>query len=233
MRSVCHGQYMHTTVGADLVLYQPQALLPSVCMRLYIFIDRFCRFLAKVWGKTGSKLYGSRSGSDYIDNHKRFTLFCKAAIESVRALPFGPGEDCVFVANDWHSALVPILLKVGCQTVSKFRQRNHDWLLSGTTAQSFSIILWQLRPQFARCSAHLLSSLPSVSSTDELGVTRYLIICRMCTSHLDSSRTPRPHSASTTSLSRAVSGLRALRIWPCLSQLSASWVSRMATARCA
>lgn len=71
------------------------------------------RFLAKVWGKTGSKLYGSRSGSDYIDNHKRFTLFCKAAIESTRALPFGPGEDCVFVANDWHSALVPLLLKVG------------------------------------------------------------------------------------------------------------------------
>lgn len=27
-------------------------------------------------------------------------------------LPFGPGEDCVFVANDWHSALVPVLLKV-------------------------------------------------------------------------------------------------------------------------
>lgn len=46
------------------------------------------------------------------DNHKRFSLFCKAAIEAARALPFGPGEDCVFVANDWHSALVPLLLKV-------------------------------------------------------------------------------------------------------------------------
>lgn len=70
------------------------------------------RFLAKVWGKTGSKLYGARSGADYIDNHKRFTLFCKAAIESVKVLPFGPGEDCVFVANDWHSGLVPLLIKV-------------------------------------------------------------------------------------------------------------------------
>lgn len=70
------------------------------------------RFLAKVWGKTGSKLYGARSGSDYIDNHKRFTLFCKAAIEATRSLPFGPGEDCVFVANDWHSGLVPIMIKV-------------------------------------------------------------------------------------------------------------------------
>lgn len=65
-----------------------------------------------MWGKTGSKLYGARSGADYIDNHKRFTLFCKAAIESVKVLPFGPGEDCVFVANDWHSGLVPLLIKV-------------------------------------------------------------------------------------------------------------------------
>jgi hypothetical protein len=40
-------------------------------------------------------------------------MFCKAAIESVKALPFGPGEDCVFVANDWHSALIPLIIKVG------------------------------------------------------------------------------------------------------------------------
>lgn len=66
-----------------------------------------------MWGKTGSKLYGARSGADYVDNHKRFTLFCKAAIESAKVLPFGPGEDCVFVANDWHSGLVPLLIKVG------------------------------------------------------------------------------------------------------------------------
>lgn len=75
-----------------------------------------CRFLAKVWGKTGSKLYGPKSGADYLDNHKRFTLFCKAAIEACRALPFGPGEDCVIVANDWHSALIPVMIKVQDQT---------------------------------------------------------------------------------------------------------------------
>lgn len=38
-------------------------------------------------------------------------MFCKSAIESCKALPFGPGEDCMFVANDWHAALVPVLLK--------------------------------------------------------------------------------------------------------------------------
>jgi granule-bound starch synthase len=66
-----------------------------------------------VWGKTGAKLYGSKSGADYLDNHRRFALFCRAAIEAARALPFGPGEDVTFVANDWHSALVPVLIKVG------------------------------------------------------------------------------------------------------------------------
>ncbi len=66
-----------------------------------------------MWGKTGAKLYGSKSGADYLDNHRRFALFCRAAIEAARALPFGPGEDVTFVANDWHSALVPVLIKVG------------------------------------------------------------------------------------------------------------------------
>ena len=68
--------------------------------------------LLQVWGKTGSKLYGAKSGADYVDNPKRFRVFSEACIEAVRTLPFGPGEDCVFVANDWHSAMVPVLLKV-------------------------------------------------------------------------------------------------------------------------
>jgi granule-bound starch synthase len=85
-----------------------------------VFIDHPW-FLARVWGKTGSKLYGARSGADYVDNHKRFTLFCKAAIESAKALPFGPGEDCVFVANDWHSGLVPLLIKDVYQPRGQFK----------------------------------------------------------------------------------------------------------------
>ncbi|GBF91060.1 granule-bound starch synthase [Raphidocelis subcapitata] len=75
-----------------------------------VFVDHPW-FLAKVWGKTGARLYGSRSGADYADNHARFNLFCRAAIEASRALPFGAGEDVAFVANDWHAALLPVLLK--------------------------------------------------------------------------------------------------------------------------
>lgn len=68
--------------------------------------------LVQVWGKTGGKLYGQRSGADYSDNQNRFVLFNKAAIEALTALPFSPGEDCVVVANDWHTAMFPVLLKV-------------------------------------------------------------------------------------------------------------------------
>ena len=32
-------------------------------------------FLSKIWGQTGSKLYGKESGADYVDNQKRFALF--------------------------------------------------------------------------------------------------------------------------------------------------------------
>ncbi|QDZ24595.1 granule-bound starch synthase [Chloropicon primus] len=75
-----------------------------------VFVDHPC-FLAKVWGKTGSKLYGLKSGADFIDNSKRFRMFCEAAIEAARCLPFSYGENVTFVANDWHSALVPVLLR--------------------------------------------------------------------------------------------------------------------------
>ena len=73
-----------------------------------------------MYGKTGSKLYGPKSGADFVDNHRRFALFNKAAIEATRALPFGFGEDCVFVANDWHSALIPVMIKDVYQPKGEF-----------------------------------------------------------------------------------------------------------------
>ena len=36
----------------------------------------------------------------------------QAALEALRALPFGPGEESVIVCNDWHTALLPVLIKV-------------------------------------------------------------------------------------------------------------------------
>ena len=76
-----------------------------------VFVDH-PDFLAKVWGKTGSKLYGEKSGHDFADNQERFAMFCHAALKAPIALTsLGYGEDVVFVANDWHSSLVPVILK--------------------------------------------------------------------------------------------------------------------------
>uniref|UniRef100_A0A0C9RFY0 Starch synthase, chloroplastic/amyloplastic n=1 Tax=Wollemia nobilis TaxID=56998 RepID=A0A0C9RFY0_9CONI len=83
-----------------------------------VFIDHPL-FLSKVWGKTAGKIYGPQTGVDYKDNQLRFSLLCQAAIEAPRVLNLsnneyfnGPyGEDVVFVANDWHTALLPCYLK--------------------------------------------------------------------------------------------------------------------------
>ncbi|XP_057969694.1 granule-bound starch synthase 1, chloroplastic/amyloplastic [Malania oleifera] len=83
-----------------------------------VFVDH-PMFLEKVWGKTGSKIYGPRAGEDYKDNQFRFSLFCQAALEAPRVLNLnsskyysGPyGEDVVFIANDWHTALLPMYLQ--------------------------------------------------------------------------------------------------------------------------
>ncbi|KAK0587492.1 hypothetical protein LWI29_023808 [Acer saccharum] len=88
-----------------------------------VFVDH-PMFLEKVWGKTGSKIYGPRTGLDYQDNPLRFSLLCQAALEAPRVLNLnsnkyfsGPyGEDVVFIANDWHTALVPCYLETMYQS---------------------------------------------------------------------------------------------------------------------
>ncbi|EYU30884.1 hypothetical protein ABFS82_08G215400 [Erythranthe guttata] len=83
-----------------------------------VFVDHPI-FLEKVRGKTKSMIYGPNAGTDYQDNQLRFSLLCQAALEAPRVLNLtsskyfsGPyGEDVVFVANDWHTALLPCYLK--------------------------------------------------------------------------------------------------------------------------
>ncbi|CAL1366519.1 unnamed protein product [Linum trigynum] len=88
-----------------------------------VFVDHPL-FLARVWGKTGPQIYGPRAGIDYDDNQLRFSLFCQAALEAPRLLNLegnesfsGPyGEDVIFVANDWHTALLPCYMKTMYQS---------------------------------------------------------------------------------------------------------------------
>ncbi|KAG6431490.1 hypothetical protein SASPL_109569 [Salvia splendens] len=83
-----------------------------------VFVDHPI-FLEKVIGKTKSKIYGPSAGEDYEDNQLRFSMLCLAALEAPRVLNLnsnkffsGPyGDDVIFVANDWHTALLPCYLK--------------------------------------------------------------------------------------------------------------------------
>ncbi|KAE9615336.1 hypothetical protein Lal_00048515 [Lupinus albus] len=93
-----------------------------------VFVDHPV-FLEKVWGKSGTKLYGPAAGNDYEDNQLRFSLFCQAALLAPRVLNLkgskyfsGPyGEDVIFIANDWHTALLPCYLKTMYQPLGIFK----------------------------------------------------------------------------------------------------------------
>ncbi len=64
--------------------------------------------------------YGDTRGA-YGDNQFRFTLLCHAACEAPLVLPLGGytyGDKCLFIANDWHAGLVPVLL------AAKYRPHN-------------------------------------------------------------------------------------------------------------
>ncbi|KAK8560993.1 hypothetical protein V6N13_026426 [Hibiscus sabdariffa] len=56
--------------------------------------------------------YGDGHGA-FGDNQFRFTLLCHAACEAPLVLPLGGytyGGKCIFLVNDWHAGLVPVLL---------------------------------------------------------------------------------------------------------------------------
>ncbi len=67
-------------------------------------------------------IYGDDQGV-YGDNLFRFALLCRAALEAPLRVPLdgGPiGEECVFHANDWHTALLPVYLEGLYRSVGRF-----------------------------------------------------------------------------------------------------------------
>jgi len=52
-------------------------------------------------------IYGD-DGGDYVDNHRRFAFFCRAALA---ALPRVSPEPPILHAHDWHMALAPVYIR--------------------------------------------------------------------------------------------------------------------------
>ncbi|KAL8193486.1 hypothetical protein R6Q57_026621 [Mikania cordata] len=92
----------YTVNGQDMEVQYFQAYIDGVD---YIFIDNH------MFQNLGSNIYGGNR-TDII---RRMVLFCKAAIEVPWHVPcgghcYGDGN-LVFIANDWHTALLPVYLK--------------------------------------------------------------------------------------------------------------------------
>ena len=56
-----------------------------------------------------SGVYGDDNGIGYGDNRERYIFFCKAVIESIKAILFVPD---IIHCNDWHTGLIPAYLKI-------------------------------------------------------------------------------------------------------------------------
>jgi hypothetical protein len=73
----------------------------------YVFVDH------PSYHRPGGLYYNAQEGVEYADNLYRFALFCLAALEAPSCLAPGGvpfGDRCLFLANDWQAALLPVYL---------------------------------------------------------------------------------------------------------------------------
>jgi len=61
-------------------------------------------------------LYGD-GGGDYADNHARFALFARAALQGIAQLVSGP---ILLHAHDWHAALAPVYMRTHPDVAPRF-----------------------------------------------------------------------------------------------------------------
>lgn len=69
-------------------------------------------------------LYGDVHGT-FGDNHLRFTVLCRAALEATRLVPVGEaplGEDVLFHCHDWQAAILPVLLEAVYRPLGHYLQ---------------------------------------------------------------------------------------------------------------
>ena len=123
-----------------------------------VFVDHPL-FLEKVWGLSKQKIYGPKWGKDYEDNQLRFAMFCDAALTATKHLSLGGtpyGEDVVFVANDWHAALVPMYIKEA--------KAKGEWGSAKTVALLHNMVFQGRFPADASAAARLHLSQEAVDS---------------------------------------------------------------------
>jgi len=94
------GEWVRVPIGSRVESADIRTTRLDRGVRLY-FINHEGYF-----GRTG--LYGPPGGGDFADNAYRFAFFCRAALETCKAMEFRP--DIIHV-HDWQTGLVPVYLK--------------------------------------------------------------------------------------------------------------------------
>lgn len=103
---------------------------------------------AQLYGRDG--LYGDRNG-DFGDNHVRFALLSKAALEISRLL----FKADIFHCHDWQSGLVPVYLKtsplidpnfIHTRTVTTIHNLGYQGIFKPAQMSDISLPSWLYRP---------------------------------------------------------------------------------------
>ncbi|KAJ9539587.1 hypothetical protein OSB04_026093 [Centaurea solstitialis] len=98
--------------------------------------------------------YGDMYGA-FGDNQFRFTLLCQAACEAPLVLRLGGftyGEKCLFLANDWHAGLVPVLLAAKYRPNGVYKDARSIIAIHNLAHQWYGALEW-IFPTWARTHA--------------------------------------------------------------------------------
>lgn len=127
----------------------------------WVFVDHpvFCR---------PGNPYADEAGEAFDDNQFRFTLLSKAACEAPLVVPCGGvpyGDEVVFIANDWHAGLTPVLVAanyrphgvyLNARTLFAIHNLSHQGVEPSTTFEGLGLdgywykaLEWQF-PEWAR-----------------------------------------------------------------------------------
>ncbi|OEL33344.1 Soluble starch synthase 1, chloroplastic/amyloplastic [Dichanthelium oligosanthes] len=113
-------------------------------------------------------LYGDKFGA-YGDNQFRYTLLCYAACEAPLILELGGyiyGQNCMFVVNDWHASLVPVLLAAKYRPYGVYKDSRSILVIHNLAHQGYS---WEVTTaEGGQGLDELLSSRKSVLNADDL-----------------------------------------------------------------
>ena len=96
-------------VDCRVILPKYGSIAPEIRSKKFVGIDAY-EYEGVTYYFVDNEEYFNREGYyGYPDDAERFSFFCRAVLNCIPALGFQPD---IIHANDWHTALIPVLLKL-------------------------------------------------------------------------------------------------------------------------